>query len=94
MSETSGVLAGTLTTAALNSAIGYMTPERRARLARAARHTARERPALVAIAAAALTFIVVRAIRAGLEARKAEEDLPPPAPEPVSWPKGAPYGAH
>lgn len=69
MSETTGVLAGTVATAVLNSAVGYMTPERRARLARAARSVSREHPGLVAVLAAAASFVVVRTIRVVL-ARK------------------------
>lgn len=79
MSETTGVLAGTITTAALNSAIGYMTPERRARLAHAARRTVHERPAVVTVLAAAFAFLAVRIFRVVL----ARENGPLP-PRPAS----------
>lgn len=69
MSETTGVLAGTITTAALNSAIGYMTPERRARLVHAARRAASDRPAVVTVLAAAVSFMVVRTVRVALAGR-------------------------
>ena len=71
MSETTGVLAGTITTAALNSAIGYMTPERCARLAHAARQAARDRPALVAGLAAIVSFLAVRTVRVALSGHAA-----------------------
>lgn len=69
MSDTTGLLAGPITTVALNSAIGYMTPERRARLVRAARQTARERPAVVTLLAAIASFLAVRTIRVALAGR-------------------------
>lgn len=81
MSETTGVLAGTVATAVLNSAMGYMTPERRARLIGAARSVARKRPAILIAGSLALGFVLVRVARAAAaEMRAAKAAASEPSP--------------
>jgi len=99
MSEATNVLAGTVTTTLLSSALNYMTPERRAAFAGAARRTAYRRPATSALAAAVVSFLAVRAVRAALAAQQAPEPLKNGAangshPAPKRWRTGAPYAAY